>query len=63
MAEHFLEDLLEKSRYSITSDSDNFEGNSRRRRKQQDSKKDPLTELFEACIFDLSLIILSPSDV
>ncbi|KAG5080731.1 hypothetical protein JHK86_004796 [Glycine max] len=48
VAEHFLEDVLEKTRYSIKSDFDNFEGNSRRRRKQQDSKKDPLTEMFEA---------------
>ncbi|RZC25774.1 DExH-box ATP-dependent RNA helicase DExH1 [Glycine soja] len=55
VAEHFLEDVLEKTRYSIKSDFDNFEGNSRRRRKQQDSKKDPLTEMFEACIFDPSI--------
>ncbi|XP_025661992.1 DExH-box ATP-dependent RNA helicase DExH1 isoform X4 [Arachis hypogaea] len=45
--EHFLEDVLEKTRYSIKAEFDNFEGNSRRRRKQQDSKKDPLTEMFE----------------
>ncbi|KAK7268103.1 hypothetical protein RIF29_20790 [Crotalaria pallida] len=45
--EHFLEDVLEKTRYSIKSEFDNFEGNSRRRRKQQDSKKEPLTEMFE----------------
>ncbi|KAE8125212.1 hypothetical protein FH972_020045 [Carpinus fangiana] len=47
VAEFFLEDVLEKSRYNIKSEFDNFEGNSRRRRRQQDSKKDPLTELFE----------------
>ncbi|ESW17778.1 hypothetical protein PHAVU_007G267400 [Phaseolus vulgaris] len=47
VAEYFLEDVLEKTRYSIKSDSDNYEGNSKRRRKQQDSKKDPLTEMFE----------------
>ncbi|XP_075638582.1 DExH-box ATP-dependent RNA helicase DExH1 isoform X2 [Castanea sativa] len=47
VAESFLEDVLEKTRYSIKSEFDNFEGNSRRRRRQQDSKKDPLTELFE----------------
>ncbi|XP_047167305.1 DExH-box ATP-dependent RNA helicase DExH1-like isoform X2 [Vigna umbellata] len=47
VAEYFLEDVLEKSRYSIKSDFDNYEGNSRRRSKQQDSKKDPLTEMFE----------------
>ncbi|WJX11399.1 RNA helicase [Trifolium repens] len=47
VAEHFLEDVLEKTRYSIKSECDNFEGNSRRKRKQQESKKDPLTEMFE----------------
>ncbi|OIW12193.1 hypothetical protein TanjilG_28601 [Lupinus angustifolius] len=47
VAEHFLEDVLEKTRYIIKSEFDNFEGNSRRRRKQQDSKKDTLTEMFE----------------
>lgn len=53
MAEFFLEDVLEKTRYNIKSEFDNFEGNSRRRRRQQDSKKDPLTELFEACSHSL----------
>ncbi|XP_062166385.1 DExH-box ATP-dependent RNA helicase DExH1 isoform X1 [Alnus glutinosa] len=47
VAEFFLEDVLEKTRYNIKSEFDNFEGNSRRRRRQQDSKKDLLTELFE----------------
>ncbi|CAL5207480.1 unnamed protein product [Lathyrus oleraceus] len=47
VAEHFLEDVLEKTRYSIKSEFDSFEGNTRRKRKQQDSKKDPLTEMFE----------------
>ena len=55
VAEHSLEDVLEKTRYSMKSDFENFKGNSRRRRKQQDSKKDPLTEMFEACIFDPSI--------
>ena len=59
VAEYFLEDVLEKTRYSIKSDSDNYEGNSKRRRKQQDSKKDPLTEMFEACIFELSIHVLT----
>ena len=53
VAESFLEDVLEKTRYNIKSEFDNFEGNSRRRRRQQDSKKDPLTELFEACLHSL----------
>lgn len=58
MAELFLEDILEKTRYTVKSEFDNFEGgNSRRRRRQQDSKKDPLTELFEA--IQHSLIILN----
>ena len=44
----FLEDILEKTRYKIQSEADSFRGNSRRRRKmEQDSKKDPLTELYE----------------
>lgn len=47
VVEHFLEDVLEKTRYSIKSESDDIEGNSRRRKKQQDSKKDPLAEMFE----------------
>lgn len=48
MTELFLEDILEKTRYSIKSEFENFEGNSRRRRRQ----KDPLTELFEEVNFD-----------
>lgn len=52
VAELFLEDVLEKTRYSIKSDSDSFQGSSRRRNKQQDSKKDPLTELFEDADID-----------
>ncbi|CAN4113942.1 unnamed protein product [Withania somnifera] len=47
VAELFLEDVLEKTRYLIKSEVDNFQGNSRRRMRQQDSKRDPLTDLFE----------------
>ncbi|XP_065855874.1 DExH-box ATP-dependent RNA helicase DExH1 isoform X2 [Euphorbia lathyris] len=48
VGELFLEDILEKSRYKIQSESDNFQGNSRRRkRREPESKKDALTELFE----------------
>ncbi|CAN4089642.1 unnamed protein product [Withania somnifera] len=47
VAELFLEDVLEKTRYLIKSEADKFQGNSRRRMRQQDSKRDPLTELFE----------------
>ncbi|PIN10330.1 ATP-dependent RNA helicase A [Handroanthus impetiginosus] len=45
--EFYLEDVLEKTRYSIQSEFDNFPGNSRRGRRLQESKKDPLTELLE----------------
>ncbi|OAY40762.1 DExH-box ATP-dependent RNA helicase DExH1 isoform X2 [Manihot esculenta] len=47
VTELFLEDILEKSRYKIQSEAGSFQGNSRRRKREQDSKKDPLTELFE----------------
>lgn len=46
VAEMFLEDVLEKTRYKIVSETDNFVGGSRRRR-QLSSKSDPLTEMFE----------------
>ncbi|KAF8396362.1 hypothetical protein HHK36_017979 [Tetracentron sinense] len=44
VAEFYLEDVLERTRYNIKSEFENFQGNARRRR-QSDSKKDPLTEL------------------
>lgn len=47
MAELFLEDVLEKTRYCIQSQVDTYQGNPRRRRRQQESKSDPMTELFE----------------
>ncbi|XP_074264204.1 DExH-box ATP-dependent RNA helicase DExH1 isoform X2 [Silene latifolia] len=47
VTELFLEDVLEKIRYNIKSDSDSYQGSSRRRRRQLDSKKDPLIEQFE----------------
>ncbi|CAA7020316.1 unnamed protein product [Microthlaspi erraticum] len=48
VAELFLEDVLEKSRYSIkSSDSGNYQGSSRGRRRDSESKKDDLTTLFE----------------
>ncbi|XP_042512520.1 DExH-box ATP-dependent RNA helicase DExH1 isoform X2 [Macadamia integrifolia] len=50
--EVFLEDLLEKTHYSIKSELENFQGNARRRRRQPDSKKDPLTEVFEEVDID-----------
>ncbi|XP_068342386.1 DExH-box ATP-dependent RNA helicase DExH1 isoform X1 [Pyrus communis] len=53
VAELFLEDILEKTRYAVKSEFDNFEGGNSRRRRQQDSKKDPLTELFEDADIDV----------
>ncbi|PIN16263.1 ATP-dependent RNA helicase A [Handroanthus impetiginosus] len=50
--EFYLEDVLEKTRYSIQSEFDNFPGNSRRGRRLQESKEDPLTELFEDADID-----------
>ncbi|MQL71690.1 hypothetical protein Taro_003989 [Colocasia esculenta] len=47
VTEVFLEDILEKTCYKVQSESDNFQGNSRRRRRQPYSKSDPLTEMFE----------------
>ncbi|CAH8382009.1 unnamed protein product [Eruca vesicaria subsp. sativa] len=48
VTELFLEDVLEKSRYAIkSSDSGNYQGNSRGRRRDSESKKDDLTTLFE----------------
>ncbi|KAJ7942755.1 putative ATP-dependent RNA helicase [Quillaja saponaria] len=52
VAELFLEDVLEKTRYNIKSEFENIEGNSRRRRRLPESKKDPLTELFEGIDVD-----------
>uniref|UniRef100_A0A7N0V4Q0 RNA helicase n=3 Tax=Kalanchoe fedtschenkoi TaxID=63787 RepID=A0A7N0V4Q0_KALFE len=47
VAELFLEDVLEKTQYKIKSEFDNYQRNSRRRGKLEDSKKDPITALFE----------------
>ncbi|XP_058070140.1 DExH-box ATP-dependent RNA helicase DExH1 isoform X3 [Magnolia sinica] len=52
VAEVFLEDVLEKTRYSIKSEFDSFQGNTRRRRRQTEFKKDLLTELFEEVDID-----------
>ncbi|KAK4480869.1 hypothetical protein RD792_011721 [Penstemon davidsonii] len=45
--EFYLEDILEKTRYSVKSEFDDFPRNSRRGRRKQEAEKDPLTELFE----------------
>ncbi|KAL0426591.1 UNVERIFIED_CONTAM: DExH-box ATP-dependent RNA helicase DExH1 [Sesamum latifolium] len=50
--EFYLEDVLEKTCYNIQSEFENFPGNSRRGRRQQESRKDPLTELFEDADID-----------
>ncbi|XP_012836166.1 PREDICTED: ATP-dependent RNA helicase DHX36 isoform X1 [Erythranthe guttata] len=50
--EFYLEDVLEKTRYAIQSEYESFPGNSRRGRRQQDTQKDPLTELFEDADID-----------
>lgn len=48
VTELFLEDVLEKSRYSIKpSDLGNYQGSSRGRRRDSESKKDDMTTLFE----------------
>ncbi|KAJ4784387.1 ATP-dependent RNA helicase [Rhynchospora pubera] len=44
--EFFLEEILEKTRYKIKSEYDNFQGNSRRKRFAW-QKTDPITEIFE----------------
>ncbi|CAA6655320.1 unnamed protein product [Spirodela intermedia] len=61
VAEVFLEDILEKTRYKIKSEFDNFQGNSRRRRRQPFSKSDPLTEMFEEVDIDSHYKSYSPS--
>ncbi|KAM5559305.1 DExH-box ATP-dependent RNA helicase DExH1 [Rosa sericea] len=53
VAELFLEDVLEKTHYIVESESEKMERGNSRRRRQQDSKKDPLTELFEDVDIDL----------
>nr|XP_004303378.2 PREDICTED: ATP-dependent RNA helicase DHX36 [Fragaria vesca subsp. vesca] len=53
VAELFLEDVLEKTRYTIKSESDKMERGNSRRKRQQNSKKDPLMELFEGVDIDL----------
>uniref|UniRef100_A0A804N2W6 Uncharacterized protein n=1 Tax=Zea mays TaxID=4577 RepID=A0A804N2W6_MAIZE len=46
VAELFLEDVLEKTRYRINSERDNFAGSSRRKRFSS-VKSDPLSDVFE----------------
>lgn len=56
--ELYLEDVLEKTHYTVQLESDNLPRNSRRARRQQESNKDPLTELFEVCF--IVTILLTP---
>nr|XP_018686326.1 PREDICTED: DExH-box ATP-dependent RNA helicase DExH1 isoform X3 [Musa acuminata subsp. malaccensis] len=53
VAELFLEDIVEKTRYKIKHELDNYQGNSRRRRRQPSAKSDPLTEMFEDVDVDI----------
>ncbi|XP_074556601.1 DExH-box ATP-dependent RNA helicase DExH1 [Curcuma longa] len=54
VTELFLEDIIEKTRYKITPEFDNYQGNSRRRRMRQSSaKSDPLSEMFEGVDIDV----------
>ncbi|XP_042375797.1 DExH-box ATP-dependent RNA helicase DExH1-like isoform X1 [Zingiber officinale] len=54
VTEFFLEDIIEKTRYKITPEFDNYQGNSRRRRMRQSSAKcDPLSEMFEGVDIDV----------
>ena len=68
VSDFYLEDVLEKTCYEIQ-ESDSFQGNSRQRRREQYSKKDPLTELFEACLNSLNYksfnlyLLLSLTDI
>ena len=49
-----MEPLIRRPRYAVESEADNFQGYSkRRRRQQQESKSDPVTEPFEAWLFSL----------
>ncbi|XP_078427816.1 RNA helicase family protein isoform X2 [Wolffia australiana] len=52
VSEIFLEDILEKTRYKIKPEFENFQADSRKRRRQPSSKSDPLTEMFEEVDID-----------
>ncbi|KAG9131681.1 hypothetical protein Leryth_009422, partial [Lithospermum erythrorhizon] len=65
VAELYLEDVLEKTRFKIQAEADSFHGSTRRRKKQQESNKDAITDSFEAChyiifylLFYLSFFII-----
>ncbi|XP_066374421.1 DExH-box ATP-dependent RNA helicase DExH1-like isoform X2 [Miscanthus floridulus] len=51
VAELFLEDVLEKTRYRINSERDNFAGSSRRKRFSS-VKSDPLSDVFENIVIN-----------
>jgi hypothetical protein len=61
VAELFLEDVLEKTRYRINSERDNFAGSSRRKRFSS-VKSDPLSDVFEVN-FDFELLFPSISQL
>lgn len=58
MAEFFLEDVLEKTKYTIKPESESIPGNTRgRRRWQQEYKReDPISESFEVFFFFVSYL-------
>lgn len=47
VSELYLEDVLEKTRYVIRAESDNLSGNSRGKRRLEESQRDSLAEAFE----------------
>lgn len=58
VADLFLEDILEKTRYKIKSERDNFQGNSRRKRFAV-VNNDPLSDVFEVIFRYFSAIFLN----
>ncbi|KAG9131678.1 hypothetical protein Leryth_009422 [Lithospermum erythrorhizon] len=52
VAELYLEDVLEKTRFKIQAEADSFHGSTRRRKKQQESNKDAITDSFEEVDID-----------
>lgn len=57
--ELFLEDMLEKTKYHIESEFDSFQGSGRRKRRQVETKKDSLLEVFEVFNVQMCKIVLS----
>lgn len=47
MKELFLEDVLELTRFPVSSDQGGYNGGGGKRRKTQEKKRDPISEAFE----------------